>query len=791
MTIKEDGVQLPGRTILNFGSGITAVDNPTDSQIDITVDPAEIGDIPVDGGENVPSLRTLGLAELSALSATIADTRYASLALTDALQAQIDALTPGGGEAGSSVGIPIQNFGAVADGRIVPGGSMTAGSNVVTCPLANFTSADIGKRIAVCSTGTATVGGISGPGGSSAGGTIVGYISTVPSSSTVTIVTTPGGSTPKNASFSASNKTVIFGTDNTGAIQAAVDSLPGDGISVKPGGLLYAPQGIYVTVEVITWRTGVSLLGDGPGCTVFCPTGDHTQFMTKPTAATFTNPYRDVSLRQFEVDCRGMISTTGYAPQNGKCFDMYYGARVLVQDVYAHDSLATCFAFDHAQEQFVISRCFALRAGRLNDGTGFGGSGFGMGTNGSSDTEPAVITNCHGVDCGRYGAFLEVQSTGSSAESGQSVGWQISNNFFRGNTSGIGDCGSRWTRIIGNYCADNRTAGIEVSHGTTTSGRPGWQNLIANNVCVRNAVGILIEPIMTTPASARGLMQITGNLVAFNTAQGIKLNMLDRDLRSMEITNNSIQNNGRSGIRALYQGGPAVLTAWNGATAYSVGDIVYYRNTSTGLALAYQRLIAGTTGTAPDSDGTNWSVLGALRDSDISGNRVFNNGTAHVAGDEDGMRFAVAVVRTNLDRNTCADRDSATAQKYGLVFDGPMTAGSLSYNRLRGNLTGGWSFTNTAFRDDTATIFSGNSGTASGGSALNPAPVAETPGASPWTRTAAKRPETLHISGGTVSSVTIGGVQVAASTGVMIPLEEGDAPVITYSSAPTVAVRAR
>jgi len=43
-------------------------------------------------------------------------------------------------------------------------------------------------------------------------------------------------------------------------------------------------------------------------------------------------------------------------------------------------------------------------------------------------------------------------------------------------------------------------------------------------------------------------------------------------------------------------------TAWNAATAYIVGDIVL-RTTTERL---YQRLVAGTTATAPESDTTNW-----------------------------------------------------------------------------------------------------------------------------------------------------------------------------------------
>lgn len=53
--------------------------------------------------------------------------------------------------------------------------------------------------------------------------------------------------------------------------------------------------------------------------------------------------------------------------------------------------------------------------------------------------------------------------------------------------------------------------------------------------------------------------------------------------------------------------------AWNGATAYAVDDAVSYGGAS------YRRLVAGTTGTAPDADGTNWAVLAAKGDQGPTG----------------------------------------------------------------------------------------------------------------------------------------------------------------------------
>jgi len=64
--------------------------------------------------------------------------------------------------------------------------------------------------------------------------------------------------------------------------------------------------------------------------------------------------------------------------------------------------------------------------------------------------------------------------------------------------------------------------------------------------------------------------------------------------------------------------------------------------------------------------------------------------------------------------------------------------------------------------------------------------AAITVGASPFTYTAASRPETVYVRGGTVSSVTVEGVQVHAQSNVSFQLRPGASAVVTYSAAPTM-----
>jgi hypothetical protein len=75
----------------------------------------------------------------------------------------------------------------------------------------------------------------------------------------------------------------------------------------------------------------------------------------------------------------------------------------------------------------------------------------------------------------------------------------------------------------------------------------------------------------------------------------------------------------------------------------------------------------------------------------------------------------------------------------------------------------------------------GNRGDASRGVASS-----ITVGSSPFTYTAGARPESVFITGGTVSAIAIGGVTVASATGHSVQLQPGKSVAVTYSSLPTM-----
>jgi hypothetical protein len=143
----------------------------------------------------------------------------------------------------------ILDFGAVGDGKVVIDGSMTSGQPTLTCSTSSpFVIGDVGKSIMI--KGASTVAQ------SSLIGTISGYIN----SSTVTISI--------NASTDINNAVVMFGTDDTTEIQAAIDAAISYAIAHSGNAIVFippAPGQFYVIAGALnTSRNGNAQLVLGP-----------------------------------------------------------------------------------------------------------------------------------------------------------------------------------------------------------------------------------------------------------------------------------------------------------------------------------------------------------------------------------------------------------------------------------------------------------------------------------------------------------------------------------------------
>ncbi|MGC9445200.1 MAG: right-handed parallel beta-helix repeat-containing protein [Candidatus Methanospirareceae archaeon] len=151
----------------------------------------------------------------------------------------------------------------------------------------------------------------------------------------------------------------------------------------------------------------------------------------------------------------------------------------------------------------------------------------------------------------------------------------------------------------------------------------------------------------------------------------------------------------------------------------------------------------------------------------IKGNRVYDNQVA--THGEGGITLYGNVDYCILEGNKCFDTQGTKTQKYGIdIMNANCNDNVILGNDVRSNLTAG-------IHDvGTGTIIRNNVG-------YNPVGISSiSVGASPFTHTAGASPETVYVSGGTVSSITKGGNNFGLTTGAF-GLEPYESIVVTYS----------
>lgn len=164
----------------------------------------------------------------------------------------------------------------------------------------------------------------------------------------------------------------------------------------------------------------------------------------------------------------------------------------------------------------------------------------------------------------------------------------------------------------------------------------------------------------------------------------------------------------------------------------------------------------------------------SIDDSNICGNGTQGGNTGD--GIAIGAGVSLVFIRGNTISNTC-DGFTGTTQAYAISFLGTNGSIIISGNFLAGNNLGTLTFTNPL---SASSRIVDNVG-------FNPAGAGTlTPGASPWTLTASAIPTSYYFTGGTVSSITQGGVTIATASPAQIYLGPNESVVVTYSGVPTV-----
>jgi hypothetical protein len=152
----------------------------------------------------------------------------------------------------------VRDYGAKGDRRVVTDAAMTSGSATLTSATAAFTSGDVGKYVMVTGAGTS-------------GAPLYGTVSSYTNSTTVTL--------SLNAATTVSAKKAWFATNDSTAIQAAIDACSSSGY-----GQVVLPGGSWLGNVVM--KKGVHLRGLGRQTHLASVPGSSSPVIGSPTDGT-------------------------------------------------------------------------------------------------------------------------------------------------------------------------------------------------------------------------------------------------------------------------------------------------------------------------------------------------------------------------------------------------------------------------------------------------------------------------------------------------------------------------
>jgi hypothetical protein len=311
---------------------------------------------------------------------------------------------------------------------------------------------------------------------------------------------------------------------------------------------IHCPAGVYVIRDAGTvWRSGVSLIGDGPSATRFVLSNPGARNTPTPLAfytalqhgAATDRPIADVTFAGFEID-GSAVSLPSYDVL-AKGLGLQYVHRGHFHDLYIHDTPATGFGCDFLQD-CTVERILAEGCGRLDTGWEKGGAGIGIGVGGWGAVERLTISSCVTLRNGTNGIFLELQDASWIPPRGIRVlGCHAEDNRY-----GISDWGADGLVVASCTMIGNHTAGFDVS-GQGTTHIAGRYGVVTGCVIDENpGDGVSIG---NTP----GGYTIAASRISRNGGHGYRQHNLPGAIRppaaDMVIEGNDIWDNGRDGIR--------------------------------------------------------------------------------------------------------------------------------------------------------------------------------------------------------------------------------------------------
>ncbi|MFI7575856.1 right-handed parallel beta-helix repeat-containing protein [Micromonospora sp. NPDC049497] len=370
-------------------------------------------------------------------------------------------------------------------------------------------------------------------------------------------------------------------TNDQPALAALVNRLGDAHAADGRARIIYCPPGVYSIRDAGTvWRTGVSLLGAGPGATRFVLSNSGNRADPTPLAfhtaqlhgASRERHLADCMFADFEIDGSG-VASADFNPL-AKGLGLQYLVRGVFRNLYIHHTAATGLGCDFLQD-CLIDGLLVTGCGRLDNGTEMGGAGIGVGIGGWGSVERFNVINCSAVANATNGIFMELQEGGKL----RPRGIRIIGCHAQGNRFGISDWGANGLIVSACTMTGNLEAGFNVSaKGTTgTAGRggiltdcvidgnmrdgvsigntPGPYTLRGNRISGNGRYGYHQRSLGGTEELVAEEIVIESNDFYGNSGDAIRI---DRPVRDLFVVGNRIRNNGRQWAPAMTGHGDSV-----------------------------------------------------------------------------------------------------------------------------------------------------------------------------------------------------------------------------------------
>lgn len=411
-------------------------------------------------------------------------------------------------------------------------------------------------------------------------------------------------------------------TNDHPAWQALVNSLEGTGATITWTGrsIVEAP---------ILWKRGVNLVGQGWGRSVLATRGDAAELPFGAIEgfspyATTANPYEDLLFKDFEVD--GSELAYPGPSISGKAIFIQFMRRCQFVNLYLHDTIGTALGIDFLPD-CLIHGVIVVNGGRGWTGNEGGHAGIGIGM-GAWEEENTTISDCHTINCGHWGIFVERQNEQPYRARGAKI-VNCSATGTRG--TGIADVGNTDTLIMGCTSTNNGSQ-------ADARWRDGFQAMFGSvgTRFINNTASHNVGDGFNIRADNGAGITLAGNKATKNNSRGIVVSAEGQTLRGYTIRDNECAENRYDGIVA------------NSGAAGSLPNLV------------------------------------------VTGNRCYDNGKAGQVGADRGINIGANVTGGIINSNRCYDSQTPKTQQYGIALpSGTFIDTSLVGNNVVGNGTSG------------------------------------------------------------------------------------------------------